>query len=103
MDLNQKKNFEIVIREEVGDFIHVFTHIRLKIYVEHLVLCLKGEGSKLFQKQEKKSILWKCVDSEVMSSMGLTSSVRKAYAMVEKFQAEKTSSSRAVPRKKQKA
>lgn len=40
--LEPKKNFEIVNREDVGDFIHVFTHIRLKIYVEHLVLCLKG-------------------------------------------------------------
>uniref|UniRef100_A0A9I9DQG5 Adenine DNA glycosylase n=1 Tax=Cucumis melo TaxID=3656 RepID=A0A9I9DQG5_CUCME len=89
--LEPKKNFEIVNREDVGDFIHVFTHIRLKIYVEHLVLCLKG--SKLFRKQEKKSILWKCVENKVMSTMGLTSSVRKAYAMVEKFQAGKTSSS----------
>ncbi|XP_038874809.1 adenine DNA glycosylase isoform X2 [Benincasa hispida] len=100
--LELKKNFEIVIREDVGDFIHVFTHIRLKIYVEHLVLCLKGEGSELFLKQEKKSILWRCVDNKAMSSMGLTSSVRKTYAMVEKFQAKKTSS-RALPRKKQKA
>lgn len=42
--LEPKKNFEIVIREDVGDFVHVFTHIRLKIYVEHLVLCLKGSS-----------------------------------------------------------
>lgn len=41
------------------------------------VCVLKGEGSKLFRKQEKKSILWKCVENKVMSTMGLTSSVRK--------------------------
>ncbi|XP_022991840.1 adenine DNA glycosylase [Cucurbita maxima] len=101
--LEPKKNFEIVIREDVGDFVHVFSHIRLKIYVEHLVLRLKGEGSKLFRKQEKKSISWKCVDNKVMSSMGLTSSVRKVYDMVEKFEAEMISPSRAVATKKQRA
>lgn len=42
--LEPKKNFDIVIREDVGDFIHVFSHIRLKIYVEHLVLRLKGSS-----------------------------------------------------------
>jgi len=49
----------------------------LSISINLLVCVLEGEGSKLFRKQEKKSISWKCVDNKVMSSMGLTSSVRK--------------------------
>ncbi|KAG7014611.1 Adenine DNA glycosylase [Cucurbita argyrosperma subsp. argyrosperma] len=108
--LEPKKNFEIVIREDVGDFVHVFSHIRLKIYVEHLVIRLKGLSYFSFlaylcieyaMNSEKKSISWKCVDKKVMSSMGLTSSVRKVYAMVEKFEAEKISPSPAVATKKQ--
>lgn len=40
--LNPRKTCDIVSREYVGENIHVFTHIRLKMYVELLVLHLKG-------------------------------------------------------------
>lgn len=43
--INPRKNCKIVFREYVGEFVHIFTHIRLKIYVELLVLQLKGLSS----------------------------------------------------------
>ena len=40
--LDTKKNSCIVSREDVGECVHVFTHIHLTMYVELLVLQLKG-------------------------------------------------------------
>lgn len=37
-----KKTCTIVSRRELGEFVHIFTHIRRKIYVELLVLQLTG-------------------------------------------------------------
>lgn len=37
------KKCSIVLREDVGNFVHIFTHIRLKICAELLVLHIKGE------------------------------------------------------------
>ncbi|XP_056171662.1 adenine DNA glycosylase [Syzygium oleosum] len=73
-----------ITREDVGDFVHIFSHIRLRIFVELLVLRLKDETS-FFRKHSKKTLTWKYVDSEALSSLGLTSGVRKVYAMVQKF------------------
>lgn len=42
--LNPPKNCNIISREFVGEFVHVFSHIRRKIYVELLVLHLKGSS-----------------------------------------------------------
>ncbi|KAJ7961756.1 A/G-specific adenine DNA glycosylase [Quillaja saponaria] len=53
--LNPKKTCHIVLREEVGEFVHVFSHIRLKVYVELLVL--KGVTNDLFKKRNKKPYL----------------------------------------------
>ena len=40
--LDTEKNCSIVSREDVGECVHVFTHIHLKMYAELLVLHLKG-------------------------------------------------------------
>lgn len=40
--LDPRKTCSIVFREDVGELVHIFTHIRLKMYVEMLVLNLKG-------------------------------------------------------------
>ncbi|KAL0419376.1 UNVERIFIED_CONTAM: Adenine DNA glycosylase [Sesamum radiatum] len=40
--LDTEKSCKVVLREEVGEYVHVFTHIRLKMYVELLILHLKG-------------------------------------------------------------
>ncbi|XVE72617.1 hypothetical protein DITRI_Ditri11bG0052400 [Diplodiscus trichospermus] len=74
--LNPPKNCSIISREFVGEFVHVFSHIRRKIYVELLVLHLKDGMHDLF-KEDKKSMDWKLLDNEAVSRMGLTSAVRK--------------------------
>ncbi|CAL9224945.1 unnamed protein product [Arabidopsis halleri] len=78
-----KKTCTIVSREELGEFVHVFTHIRRKVYVELLVVQLTGGTKDLFKGQAKDTLTWKCVGSDVLSTMGLTSAVRKVYSMVE--------------------
>ncbi|KAK3184614.1 hypothetical protein Dsin_031900 [Dipteronia sinensis] len=83
--LDSKKNCSIVSREDVGEFVHIFSHIRLKVYVELLILRLKGGMNDWLEKQNKGTMAWKCVDNEALSNMGLTSGVRKVYTMVEKF------------------
>ncbi|KAF6162349.1 hypothetical protein GIB67_008478 [Kingdonia uniflora] len=41
--IDTKKKGILISREDIGECVHVFTHIRLKMYVELLVLHLKGE------------------------------------------------------------
>ncbi|KAJ4730302.1 A/G-specific adenine DNA glycosylase [Melia azedarach] len=98
-NLDPQKNCSIVKREDVGEFVHIFSHIRLKVYVELLVLCLKGEMDKWFEKQDKGTMTWKCVDSNTLSGMGLTSGVRKVYTMVQKFK-HKESATNSIPTRK---
>jgi A/G-specific adenine glycosylase len=42
LKIDIKKTCNVVSREDVGEFVHIFSHIRLKLYVELLVLQLKG-------------------------------------------------------------
>ncbi|KAL2935673.1 Adenine DNA glycosylase [Bienertia sinuspersici] len=72
-NLDAKKTCKVILREEVGEYLHIFSHIRLKMYVEYLIINIKG------------SLVWKCVEYKDLSSMGLTSGVRKVYTMVQKF------------------
>ncbi|KAK4370321.1 hypothetical protein RND71_009800 [Anisodus tanguticus] len=83
-NLDLKESTRIVSREDIGEYVHVFSHIRLKMYVELLVLHPKGNRSIDFKKRDKESITWKYVDSKNLGSMGLTSGVRKVYSMVQK-------------------
>lgn len=100
--LNPRKTCDIVSRDHVGEYVHVFSHIRLKMYVELLTLHLKGGMNDLVSKRGKETVPWKCVDAEVLSNMGLTSGVRKVYSMVQKFKRETSSSDPALARKKRK-
>ncbi|PHT72522.1 A/G-specific adenine DNA glycosylase [Capsicum annuum] len=83
-NLDLKESTRIVSRENIGECVHVFSHIRLKMYVELLVLHAKGNRSIDYKKQGKESITWKYVDNENLGNMGLTSGVRKVYTMVQK-------------------
>ncbi|XP_020226913.1 adenine DNA glycosylase isoform X2 [Cajanus cajan] len=85
LKIDIRKTCNIVLREDIGDFVHIFSHIRLKLYVELLVLQLKGGVDDLIKSPDNKTTTWKCVYSNALSSMGLTSSVRKVYNMVENF------------------
>ncbi|KAF3971006.1 hypothetical protein CMV_005350 [Castanea mollissima] len=89
--LDTKQTCDIAFRKNVGEFVHIFSHIRLKIYVELLVLDLKGGGNHLSGIQDKATMTWKYVDGKALSSMGLTSSVRKVYTMVQELKQEKLS------------
>ena len=106
--LEPKETCTVVSRKELGEFVHIFTHIRRKIYVELLVVQLTGLSSiciypflfscfpvrifrqyvtffyvieggtiDMFKDEAKDTMTWKCVDSDVLSTMGLTSAVRK--------------------------
>ncbi|CAK7349187.1 unnamed protein product [Dovyalis caffra] len=75
--LDPQRTCSILLREEIGDFIHIFSHIRLKLYVELLVVHLKGDMGDWFSKQDRENLTWKCVDCKTLSSLGLTSGVRK--------------------------
>ncbi|XP_057450814.1 adenine DNA glycosylase isoform X2 [Lotus japonicus] len=92
-----RKTCNIVVREDVGEFVHIFSHIRLKLYVEFLMLQLKADD--LVESQGNETTTWKCVDSNALSSMGLTTSVRKVYNMVQKFKQKRLPSNH-VPTKK---
>lgn len=82
--LEPKETCTVVSRKELGEFVHIFTHIRRKIYVELLVVQLTEGGTiDMFKDEAKDTMTWKCVDSDVLSTMGLTSAVRKVYSMVE--------------------
>ncbi|XP_050208211.1 adenine DNA glycosylase [Mercurialis annua] len=98
--LDPGKTFSIVLREDIGEFVHIFSHIRLKVYVDFLVIRLTGGMSRNFYKQEKEAMNWKCVDKKTLSTLGLTSGVRKVYTMVEKFKQKKLSTDSAPARKR---
>ncbi|KAF5201225.1 Adenine dna glycosylase [Thalictrum thalictroides] len=83
--LDTKKKHCILSRNYVGECLHIFSHIRLRMYVELLVLQLKGGESFLYDKAEKDSLQWRCVDSNSIESIGLTSGVRKVYNMIHEF------------------
>ncbi|XP_074284001.1 adenine DNA glycosylase [Silene latifolia] len=84
-NLNVNENYEVILRDDVGEYVHVFSHIRLKMFVEVLVIQLKGGLNLLQSEPDEGSMVWKCVGRKELSSMGLTSGVRKVYTMVEKF------------------
>lgn len=46
--IDVRKTCNIVLREDIGEFVHIFSHIRLKLYVELLVLQFKGESLFLY-------------------------------------------------------
>ncbi|KAL2470828.1 A/G-specific adenine DNA glycosylase [Abeliophyllum distichum] len=100
--LDIRKSCKIVLREEVGEYVHVFSHIRLKMCIELLILNLKGGMNFMQRTQECVTLTWKFVDGEALSSLGLTSGVRKVCTMVEKFKQNRSDSVPAKTRKKNK-
>ncbi|GFQ04184.1 a/g-specific adenine DNA glycosylase [Phtheirospermum japonicum] len=99
--LGIKKSCKLVVREEVGVYVHVFSHIRLKMYIELLVFHLSEGGMDFILKEQGSTTMkWKCVDSKALSTLGLTSGVRKVYTMVEKFKQSGTNKVPVKTRKK---
>ncbi|KAL9304076.1 hypothetical protein ACSQ67_021339 [Phaseolus vulgaris] len=73
--IDVRKTCNIVLREDIGEFVHIFSHIRLKLYVELLVLQFKEGGEDDLFKSPDNKPTWKCVYSNALSGMGLTTSV----------------------------
>ncbi|KAG0451499.1 hypothetical protein HPP92_026192 [Vanilla planifolia] len=96
------RNCKVIRRHDVGEYVHVFSHIRLQMHVELLVLVLKGNFAQFSTDEEDHcTITWKCVDENSIKSMGLTSGVRKVYHMVQKFKEKQPMQiSKRIPRKK---
>lgn len=46
-DLEPGSTCNVVLRKDVGEYVHVFSHIRLKMYIELLVLHLKGSAPEI--------------------------------------------------------
>ncbi|GMP43571.1 hypothetical protein CsSME_00012886 [Camellia sinensis var. sinensis] len=63
----------------------------------------KGGMYVLHEKADNKTMSWKSVDSKNLSSMGLTSGVRKVYSMIEKFKQNKSKPIPGKARKKKKS
>ncbi|CAH9114328.1 unnamed protein product [Cuscuta epithymum] len=92
VNLDTKKSYTVVLREHVGEYVHIFTHIRLKMFIELLILCPKGKRNLLSSKQGEETAIWKYVDGEELSTMGLTSGVKKVYNMIQKYKQTKLDS-----------
>ncbi|KAL5711694.1 hypothetical protein ACHQM5_013950 [Ranunculus cassubicifolius] len=100
-NLDSKKKKNILSRDDIGEHVHVFSHIRLRMYVELLVLRLKGGANFLDDKKDSESSLtWKCLDGNSIKNAGLTSGVRKVYNMIDKFKQTHTDSTPSLKRKK---
>ncbi|XP_039146488.1 adenine DNA glycosylase isoform X2 [Dioscorea cayenensis subsp. rotundata] len=98
------KNCNVNMREDVGEYVHVFSHIRLHMYVELMSLTLTGGSDLLVNEEESSTVTRKIVDDLLMKSMGLTSGVRKVYNMICDFKksqlmqrAPRTKTRRSIP------
>ncbi|KAJ0972946.1 hypothetical protein J5N97_020905 [Dioscorea zingiberensis] len=76
------KSCNVNLREDVGEYVHVFSHIRLHMYVELINLTLKGGSNLLADGEGSSTITWKSVDDHSIKSIGLTSGVRKVHNMI---------------------
>lgn len=75
LDIEMRNSFNLVSRKDVGKYVHVFSHIRLHMNVELLIISIKE--TSFFEGCEEKHQTWKYVDEDSLQSMGLTSGIRK--------------------------
>lgn len=85
------RNCNVILREDIGEYVHVFSHIRLQMYIELLILTMKGGLKLLGNDEDHRTVTWKCVDASSIGSMGLTSGVRKVYNMIQNFKQKQVS------------
>ncbi|KAL6641731.1 hypothetical protein ACP70R_019912 [Stipagrostis hirtigluma subsp. patula] len=88
IDVGRKSN--VILREYVGEHVHIFSHIRLTMYVELMILKLKDDVDLLCTKGQDSTKL-KLVSEASVESMGLTSGIRKVYNMVKAFKERRLS------------
>nr|CAD1819897.1 unnamed protein product [Ananas comosus var. bracteatus] len=90
-NLDIRRNCKVVSREDVGEYVHIFSHIRLRMYVELMILTIKGNLDKLAKSEEQCKLTWKFFDVSSIETMGLTSGVRKVYNMIKGIKDKKLS------------
>lgn len=95
----KKQRSDVIVREDVGEHVHIFSHIRLTMYVELMILKLKDDVGQLCNKGQYSTKL-KFVDESSVDSMGLTSGIRKVYNMVKAFKEKKLSEQSQIPTRK---
>ncbi|XP_072950355.1 adenine DNA glycosylase-like isoform X1 [Typha angustifolia] len=100
LNLDVKRDYNVVSREDVGEHVHIFSHIRLRMFVELMILTTKGNLDKLSNNQEECTPHWKYVDENSISSIGLTSGVRKVFNMIKSFKEKQPSQVTRTSRKK---
>ncbi|KAK8456927.1 hypothetical protein SEVIR_3G096700v4 [Setaria viridis] len=88
IDMGRKSN--VILREDVGQHVHIFSHIRLTMYVELMIINLKDGVDRLCKKEDDSTKL-KFTNESSVESMGLTSGIRKVYNMVKAFKEKRLS------------
>ncbi|CAM0951114.1 unnamed protein product [Alopecurus aequalis] len=99
LDIDVKQKTDVVLREDVGQHVHIFSHIRLTMHVELMVLRIKGDVGQVCNKG-RDSMKLKLVDESQIDSMGLTSGIRKVYNMVKAFKENKLLEQSQIPTRK---
>ncbi|KAG8051186.1 hypothetical protein GUJ93_ZPchr0009g650 [Zizania palustris] len=97
--IDVKQRASVILREDVGQHVHIFSHIRLTMFVEFMILNLKDDVDQLC-KEGKDSIKVKFIYDDAVESMGLTSGIRKVYNMVKAFKEKRLSEQSQVPARK---
>ena len=99
VDIDVEQESNLILREDVGQHVHIFSHIRLTMHVELMVLKIKGDVGQVCNKGQGSTKL-KLVDESSIDSMGLTSGIRKVYNMVKAFKEKKLLEQSQMPTKK---
>ncbi|OEL37879.1 Adenine DNA glycosylase [Dichanthelium oligosanthes] len=90
LSIDMEWKSDVILREDVGEHVHIFSHIRLAMYVELMIINLKDGVDRLCKKEDDNTKL-KFADESSVESMGLTSGIRKVYNMVKAFKEKRLS------------
>ncbi|KAG0563419.1 hypothetical protein KC19_8G029700 [Ceratodon purpureus] len=93
-------SYSVIKREEFGTYIHVFSHIRLHMFIQWLQLRREVVEDKNAPRMQS-SVVSKWVDLDSMNNLGLTTGVKKVYKMFSALR-EKQLTSKATKRKRSK-
>uniref|UniRef100_A0A0E0RF60 Adenine DNA glycosylase n=1 Tax=Oryza rufipogon TaxID=4529 RepID=A0A0E0RF60_ORYRU len=99
LSIDVKRRSSVILREDIGQHVHIFSHIRLTMFVELMILNLKDDGDELCLEGQDSSKL-RFIDENAVESMGLTSGIRKVYNMVKAFKEKKLKEQSQVPTRK---
>jgi A/G-specific adenine glycosylase len=89
LGLKIQRDSWVVNRQEIGCYTHVFSHIRLHMSIEWLLLhssedAVEGHGAH--KVQSHNGLITKWVDGDSIHGLGLTSGVKKVHKMFSEFQ-----------------